>query len=247
MGVTPSRGVIGAHVVVDGTNLAGATGVTFGGVTADPATVRNIDNLHVAAVVPAGALTGPVGVTTAAGSLPTTARFVVVPPPTIAGFKPANAPAGASITITGTGLDTALDVAFNGVSTTFSVLSDASIRAVVPPGATAGLLTVTTVGGVTTSTASFTVDPAAPPPPSPPPPSVSSLAPNSGAVGSLVTITGSGFTGAKTVSLNGTASTFTVSSDTSISATVPSGATSGAITVTTAAGAATSAATFTVV
>jgi hypothetical protein len=157
MGVTPNRGAVGAQVVIDGTNLTGATAVTFGGVAADPATVHNIDNLHVAAVVPLGALTGPVGVTTATGSLPTAARFTVVPAPTVAGFTPSTAAAGASITITGTGFDTALDVTFNGTSATFSVLSDAAIRAVVPPGATSGPVKVTTVGGSATGTTSFTV------------------------------------------------------------------------------------------
>ncbi len=157
MGVTPVRGAVGAQVVVDGTNLAGAKAVTFGGVAADPATIHNVDDLHVSVAVPAGALTGPVGVTTASGPVPTVARFTVVPAPTIAGLSPSSAPIGASITISGTGLDTALDVAVNGVVTTFSVLSDAAIRVVVPTGATSGPVKVTTVGGTATSTASLTV------------------------------------------------------------------------------------------
>jgi hypothetical protein len=268
MGVTPARGVPGTKVVIDGTNLAGARAVTFGGVPADPATVHNVDNLHVAVVVPNGALTGPVGVTTSAGSLTTTARFAIVGPPTVAGLNPANAPAGASITITGTGLDTALDVAFNGTSTTFSVLSDAAIRAVVPSGASSGTVTITTVGGKTNSATSFTVQGVLAPVPSPPttlapapvptppttlapapvssPPTISGFSPAAGAVGATVTLTGSGFSGAKSVTFNGQAAAFTVASDTSITAPVPAGATTGPVSVSTPAGTATTTGSFNV-
>ena len=49
--------------------------------------------------------------------------------------------------------------------------------------------------------------------------------------GALVTLKGSCFTGATTVDFNGSSASFTVQSDTQISATVPNGATNGAITV----------------
>ena len=79
------------------------------------------------------------------------------------------------------------------------------------------------------------------------PPSITSFTPASGPVATSVTLTGTGFTGATGVSFNGTAATtFTVNSDTQISATVPTGATSGKITVTNAAGTGTSATSFTV-
>ena len=77
------------------------------------------------------------------------------------------------------------------------------------------------------------------------PPSITSFTPASGPVATSVTLTGTGFTGATGVSFNGTAATtFTVNSDTQISATVPTGATSGKITVTNAAGTGTSATSF---
>ena len=77
-------------------------------------------------------------------------------------------------------------------------------------------------------------------------PTVSGFSPASGSPGTSVTVTGTGFTGASSVTFNGSASTFTVVSDTQITATVPSGATSGPIAVTTSAGSASSASSFTV-
>jgi len=63
------------------------------------------------------------------------------------------------------------------------------------------------------------------------------FSPASGAPGTTVTISGSSLTGAKAVAFNGVAAaTFTVDSDTKITAISPSGATTGPIAVTTTAG-----------
>lgn len=59
------------------------------------------------------------------------------------------------------------------------------------------------------------------------------VSPASGKVGAAVTLSGFGFTGATRVAFNGTPATFTVVSDTTITCTVPPGATAGTITVTT--------------
>ena len=77
-------------------------------------------------------------------------------------------------------------------------------------------------------------------------PTVGGFAPASGPVATDVTLTGTGFAGATGVAFNGVAADFTVDSGTQITATVPVGATTGAITVTTPGGTGTSAASFTV-
>jgi len=67
----------------------------------------------------------------------------------------------------------------------------------------------------------------------PGPATITSFAPTSGPVGTVVTINGTGLTGATAVAFNGTvAPTFSVVSATKITATVPVGATTGTIAVT---------------
>jgi hypothetical protein len=80
-----------------------------------------------------------------------------------------------------------------------------------------------------------------------PAPTLTSFTPPSGPVGTVVTITGTNLTGATDVEFNGTAAiTFTVNSATTITATVPTGASTGTISVTTPWGTVASATSFTV-
>jgi plastocyanin len=78
------------------------------------------------------------------------------------------------------------------------------------------------------------------------PPVIKSFSPTSGSVGTSVTITGKHLAHATAVKFNGTPATISSDSKTQIVTSVPSGATTGPISVTTAAGTATSATSFTV-
>lgn len=61
---------------------------------------------------------------------------------------------------------------------------------------------------------------------------ITNFSPTSGAIGTVVTITGTGFTAGSTVEFNGVSATVTYVNGTTLNATVPSGATTGVITVT---------------
>lgn len=161
--------------------------------------------------------------------------------PAVTSFSPTSGQVGTSVTISGSNLTGATAVAFNGTAATFTVVSDTQVNATVPSGATSGPITVTTPNGTATSSTSFSVT--APPAAQP---SISSFSPTSGPIGTRVTINGSAFTGATSVSFNGKAASFTVVSDTQVTATVPTGAKTGPIRVATAAGTATSSTSFTV-
>src|SRR5438093_234326 len=76
-------------------------------------------------------------------------------------------------------------------------------------------------------------------------PTITTFTPESGPVGTSVTIGGTNFMGATAVTFNGSAASFTVTSDTAIQTTVPAGATTGPLSVTTPAGTALSASNFT--
>ncbi|MGO8794606.1 MAG: choice-of-anchor tandem repeat GloVer-containing protein [Candidatus Sulfotelmatobacter sp.] len=76
--------------------------------------------------------------------------------PFVAFVKPRGA-VGASVEILGQGLTGSSSVTFNGVSASFTLVSDTYMRATVPSGATTGPVVVTTPTGTLTSSKSFTV------------------------------------------------------------------------------------------
>ncbi|MHB9133900.1 MAG: IPT/TIG domain-containing protein [Armatimonadota bacterium] len=69
-----------------------------------------------------------------------------------------------------------------------------------------------------------------------PPPSILSFTPTSGTTSTTVTITGTNFSSASSVTFNGAAASYNVNSDTSITAIAPAGVTTGPIAVTTPGG-----------
>ncbi|WP_158537898.1 beta strand repeat-containing protein, partial [Flavobacterium sp. AG291] len=76
----------------------------------------------------------------------------------ISSFLPVSGPANTIVTINGTGFTNATAVKFNGVNTTsFTVISDTTIKATVPATATTGIITITANGCDGSSTGSFNV------------------------------------------------------------------------------------------
>jgi uncharacterized repeat protein (TIGR03803 family) len=143
---------------------------------------------------------------------------------------------GSAVQILGNGLTGATSLKFNGEPARFTLVSDNYLTTKVPSGATTGPIIVKTPAGTYSTVFNFYVIP-----------KVISFNPTSGQVGTSVVITGNSFTGATKVTFGGVAATtFTVDSDTQITATVPSGAQTGKIGVTTAGGAGTSSGIFTV-
>lgn len=144
--------------------------------------------------------------------------------------------AGQTVQILGQGFTGTSSVKFGTAPATYTVISDTNLTATVPSNGTTGYVTVTAPSGTLTSNRNFFVVPV-----------VSSIAPISGPVGTLVTITGSGFLGTTQVTFGGVkATSYTVNSGTAITATVPTGAVTGKIAVKTAGGSAVSPTVFTV-
>lgn len=230
-GLVTTVGKVGAEIGILGQGFSGSSVVQFG--TAQ-ATIAAQDPTFITAIVPNGATTGIVTVTTGGTTLPSKTVFRVTPQ--LTSFAPSRAVEGQSVTITGVSLSQTSQVIFGHVEAKkFTIDSDTQITAEVPSGAISGRIIVVTAGGAATSRASFNVLP-----------SIKSFTPTSGPVGTVVTITGGGFRGALDVSFNGVSASFTFNSDSQVTATVPSGATTGPISVTTPGGTATSTTNFTV-
>jgi len=227
-GVNPSSGQIGTAVTITGTNFGATQGLstlTFSGIAAS---VTSWSNTSITAVVPT-TLTGNV-VVTVAGVASNGSNFTVLPP-TITSINPTAGPVGTSVTITGTGFGTLGNVGqvnFSGAGAYASPISwsPTSVVVSVPATATTGNV-VLVVLGMFSNDLNFTV--------TPPPPSISVLSPNSGPIGTSVTIAGANFgatQGTSTVSFNGVPATPTSWSATSIAVPVPAGATTGNVVVT---------------
>ena len=165
--------------------------------------------------------------------------------PTITSFTPTSGPVGTTVTITGTNFnDPPVNlVEFNNHDASFTVVNDTTIRATVPNDATDGRIEVHNIDGTATSSSNFNVTSSGGGSGGP---TITSFNPTSGPVGTSVTINGSNFTGATSVTFNNVAASFNVNNASRITAQVPNGATDGRIRVTTPQGTATSSSNFNV-
>lgn len=238
-----SVGALGTNLqTINGLNLAVQTGDYIGGYTVDGRFSYDL---------PGGASS-----TTGGDQIPCTntnftdgawylsIRGTGTTVPAITNLSADHGVVGASITITGTSFDAVQapsgQVTFNGTAAAITSWADTSIVCTVPVGATTGNIVVTnSTGGVSSGTA-FTVDTN---------PTITLLNPDTGPVGTSVTITGTLFgavQGNGRVRFNGTEATITSWADTSIVCTVPPLATTGPVVVTNNAGALSAGTTMTV-
>lgn len=237
-GFSPASLTPNSSLVVTGTNFTGVTAVSIDGAVADWVNVRSDTELEIS--VPAGAATGRIRVYNTRGSAVSASNLVVLTPPKVTGFSPASGAPGTVVTITGSGFTGATGVRIGGLAAaSFTVVNDTQVTATVASGAILGTVRVTTPGGSGTSTARFAVQSAAAP-------TLTSFAPTSGLPSHTITLTGTGFTGTTEVTFNGVAAGIAASSDTSLSAIVPEGATTGPVRLTNTRGTVVSSTSFTV-
>ena len=152
--VTPSSAQPGTQVRIDGTGVADATSIQFGGVPATSGMVDGANSIWV--TVPSGAKTGPVTVTAPGHSWQTASDFTVIPF-FITSLSPDHGPVGTQVVITGSGFTGTTEVVFNGIDATFTVNSNTKITSTVPSGAVTDLVKVWVGSHVATSQDAFTV------------------------------------------------------------------------------------------
>ncbi len=151
--------------------------------------------------------------------------------PEILSFSPEIGPVGGTVTILGNFFTGAQQVFFNGQPASFEVVSDQSITATVPDGATSGVISVLSPGGIGSSSSAFEILKV---------PQIFAFSPGEGPRGSAVEITGQNFVNILDVSFGGWSSKeVDIVSPTRIIATVPQNSNTGRIRIRNAAGMAT--------
>jgi hypothetical protein len=249
--ISPTAGPVGTAVTITGTGLADTTGVWIGIHNFSPEPSRPsaqfgvISDTELTMIVSPDSWTAVIDLQTLVGSASSPGYFAVVP--TVSSISPTSGPPGTLVTIRGTGFNSVHmnDVFFKDSSQ--AATSEQALRAqtvnctgckhemnqiilAVPSAAATGKIRLmysvnpqTQVMG-SVYTATFTV--------TPPPVKISSFSPKHAPTGTTITITGSGLSGATTVTIGGAEVTYTVVSDTSITFVVPPTAKSGYIQVT---------------
>ncbi|MFB6397934.1 IPT/TIG domain-containing protein [Polymorphospora sp. 2-325] len=198
--VSPNAGPAagGNTVTITGTNLAGATGITFG--SGNNATDVSCTAILCTAVAPAGnAGDVHVQVTTPGGTSATSDadRYTYVSAPTVTAVSPNTGPlaGGNTVTITGTDLAGASITFGSGTNATDVSCTATSCTAVAPPGNAGDVhVQATTIGGTSATSVDnqYTYVPV---------PTVTAVTPDAGptAGGNTVTITGTDLAGATAV------------------------------------------------
>ena len=215
---------------ITGTNLTGATAVTFDGTAVVYYSVNSATQMIVVAPAHAAGLVDVV-VTTPGGSATLTNGYRYTPKPTITAISPAagRTAGGTAITLTGTGFIGEFNVSFDGTDATNVVVVSATTITATTPAHAAGVVDVEVCRcsadeQTGTLSSGFTYAPA---------PTVTAISPTSGTTsgGTSVTLTGTTLTGTTGVTFGGTAATnVAVVSATSVTATTPAHA-AGAVDV----------------
>ncbi|MBR0848152.1 IPT/TIG domain-containing protein [Bradyrhizobium diazoefficiens] len=223
-GVSPNKGSTNGFnsLLITGTDFTGVTAVMFGGTASS--SVILLSSTLISVLAPDGPLgTVDVTVVTPGGTSAISAadQFTRVAQPTITSISPATGPphGGTPVIITGTDFSNVTSVQFGGVQASYNVNTATQITAVSPfrTSASEVFVTVTTLGGTTTTSAStkFTYVDA---------PTVTVVSPASGGVGTSVSIIGTDFLTATAVTFGATAATsFSIFGPNQITATAPAG------------------------
>lgn len=153
------------------------------------------------------------------------------PNPEITGIQPDSGPPGTMVTINGSGFSPEASnnsVSFGGTPAPVNSASESSIETQVPDGLSSGSVQIeVTVSDQTATGPGFMVEQSAP--------GISSVQPDSGTVGTSVTINGMNFSATaseNTIEFNGTQAPVNSAAEDQLTTEVPQGATDGPITVT---------------
>ena len=215
----------GTGVTITGSNFTGATEVDFGTVAGTFS--FGTDGILFAVAPSQAAGTVDITVITPSGTSSTSSAdhftYSAASAPTVTAVTPStgNIFGGQTVTILGSGFTGATAVKFGSTAALFTFWTDTALTAVVPATGSTGTVDITVVtpsGTSTTSSADHYVYTAAPSAPT-----VTSLATSSGGSigGTVVVITGTGFTNATEVDFGGVPGILVLNNDTQVTAVSP--------------------------
>lgn len=200
--ISPDAGPAGTVVSIAGTDLTGASAVSFGGRAAQSFEVRS--PTRILATVPQDALSGGVSVSAPAGSATSPEGFRFEPGPTVASVEPSQGPTagGTPVRILGSGFVAGATVTIGGgAAGEVTVRSASEITASTPAHAPGSYeVLVSDANGTSTGGPDYTFI-------APPVPVVESVAPAEGPAtgGTEIRIDGSGFQSGASVTIGGAA------------------------------------------
>jgi YD repeat-containing protein len=163
VGFSNPAGVAGSTITLYGSGFSTTPSsnlVYFNGVAA---TVVSSTANTLTVVVPSGATTGTIAVTTSHGTVSSASLFDVVTGPSISSFTPALGSTGTVVTVNGSSFVTATSrdaVLFAGVGSAALTATGSVLTTSVPKGASSGKISVATPWGAAYSTNDFFVAPA---------------------------------------------------------------------------------------
>ncbi len=214
----PTKAGAGTMITIKGSNFYDVNSVSFGGTPS--AGIYQITDTSILVRVGAGA-SGDI-VVASPYTRASISGFTFIPPPVITSFTPTTGVAGDNITITGTDFTYITSLTLGSTPfTDFTIVSPTQITAHIPSSAPA-LITAVSPGGTGVSTLKYVETPV-----------IKSFSPDHGTSGTVLTIGGTGLTGASSLTIGGTAvRSYTVKTADTIVCAVGQG-TTGAVSVTT--------------
>lgn len=222
-GFSPPFGSVGDTIRIEGSGFyPGTTQVIFHNNKAASFFVASDSQIN--AVVPPGAVTGPITVKKGANQATSFEDFIVIGTgPYISSFSPIGGSGGTVVTLNGVHFTGVNSVKFNGTNGSIVQLTtDTQMRVSAPDGVTTGPITLSRTGYPSFTTSSNFFAPAV----------ITSFSPTTGRPGTNVVIKGKNFLGTTAVKLNNVAvPNFTVDSNTQITMTLPVTATTGLINI----------------
>ncbi len=222
--LSPATGAAGTDVAISGANFPASTALVFKFDTTvitpkSGDTATRTSGIFLSTItVPASATAGAHTITVTAGTGTATASFTVTASAALDPLSPATGPAGTDVTVSGANFPASTALVFKHDTTTLPIKSGSTQTTsggmflstiTVPAGASPGAYIITVTAGTGTATATFTVTVAAS--------AVIDISPESGPVGTEISITGANFPASQSIifKIGGTTLTPTADNTTS--------------------------------